>query len=30
MTNEELKKKIAQIMADYFCPKRNEHKKRST
>lgn len=26
MTNEELKKKIAQIIADYFCPQRNEHK----
>lgn len=24
--NEELKKKIAQIIADYFCPQRNEHK----
>ena len=27
MTNEELKKKIAQIIADYFCPQGNEHKK---
>lgn len=26
MNNEELKKKIAQIIADYFCPQRNEHK----
>ena len=26
MTNDELKKKIAQIIADYFCPQRNEHK----
>ena len=26
MTNEELKKKIAQIIADYFCSQRNEHK----
>ena len=26
MTNEELKKKIAQIIADYFCPQGNEHK----
>lgn len=26
MTNEELKKKISQIIADYFCPQRNEHK----
>lgn len=26
MKNEELKKKIAQIIADYFCPQRNEHK----
>lgn len=26
MANEELKKKIAQIIADYFCPQRNEHK----
>ena len=24
--DEELKKKIAQIIADYFCPQRNEHK----
>ena len=24
MTNEEMKKKIAQIMADYFCPKTRE------
>lgn len=27
MNNEELKKKIAQIIADYFCPQGNEHKK---
>lgn len=27
MTNENLKKKIAQIIADYFCPQGNEHKK---
>ena len=27
MTNEEMKKKIAQIIADYFCPQGNEHKK---
>ena len=27
MTNDELKKKIAQIIADYFCPQGNEHKK---
>lgn len=27
MSNEELKKKIAQIIADYFCPQGNEHKK---
>ena len=27
MTNEELKKKIAQIIADYFCPQGDEHKK---
>ena len=27
MTNEELKKKIAQIIADYFCPQGSEHKK---
>ena len=27
MANEELKKKIAQIIADYFCPQGNEHKK---
>ena len=27
MTNEELKKKIAKIIADYFCPQGNEHKK---
>ena len=27
MTNEELKKRIAQIIADYFCPQGNEHKK---
>lgn len=26
LTNNELKKKIAQIIADYFCPQRNEHK----
>lgn len=26
MTNGELKKKIAQIIADYFCSQRNEHK----
>ena len=26
MNNEELKKKIAQIIADYFCPQKNEHK----
>ena len=26
MTSDELKKKIAQIIADYFCPQRNEHK----
>ena len=26
MNNDELKKKIAQIIADYFCPQRNEHK----
>ena len=26
MKNEELKKKIAKIIADYFCPQRNEHK----
>ena len=26
LTNDELKKKIAQIIADYFCPQRNEHK----
>lgn len=26
LTNEELKKKIAQIIADYFCPQKNEHK----
>lgn len=26
LTNEELKKKIAQIIADYFCQQRNEHK----
>ena len=26
MANEALKKKIAQIIADYFCPQRNEHK----
>lgn len=26
MNNEELKKKIAQIIADYFCSQRNEHK----
>lgn len=26
MTNDELKKKIAQIIADYFCPQGNEHK----
>lgn len=26
MTNEELKKKISQIIADYFCSQRNEHK----
>lgn len=26
MTNDELKKKIAKIIADYFCPQRNEHK----
>lgn len=26
MNNEELKKKVAQIIADYFCPQRNEHK----
>ena len=26
MNNEELKKKIAQIIADYFCLQRNEHK----
>lgn len=26
MANEWLKKKIAQIIADYFCPQRNEHK----
>ena len=27
MNREELKKKIAQIIADYFCPQGNEHKK---
>ena len=27
MNCEELKKKIAQIIADYFCPQGNEHKK---
>ena len=27
MNNDELKKKIAQIIADYFCPQGNEHKK---
>ena len=27
MTNDELKEKIAQIIADYFCPQGNEHKK---
>lgn len=26
MTNDELKRKIAQIIADYFCSQRNEHK----
>ena len=26
MNNEELKKKIAQIIANYFCPQSNEHK----
>lgn len=26
MNNDELKKKIAQIIADYFCSQRNEHK----
>lgn len=26
MTNDELKKKIAQIIADYFCPQGNRHK----
>lgn len=26
MKHDELKKKIAQIIADYFCPQRNEHK----
>lgn len=26
MNNDELKKKIAQIIADYFCPQRNKHK----
>ena len=26
LTNEELKKKIVQIIADYFCPQKNEHK----
>ena len=26
MNNDELKKKIAQIIADYFCPQKNEHK----
>ena len=26
MANDELKKKIAQIIADYFCPQGNEHK----
>lgn len=26
MNNEEPKEKIAQIIADYFCPQRNEHK----
>ena len=27
MNREETKKKIAQIIADYFCPQGNEHKK---